>query len=132
MKGLSSEAVNIESIHVSADFMRDSGVQTVKRDTRVTLRYEDGKAVLPSAERVSEEDKDEEHSEEDTESDGEDGETKVGGVVDGNDEEEEEEEEERKRMMRKRMMRRRRRKRRMRMRRKRRLKVKDIVILVLI
>jgi len=46
MRGLSHEAAVLEDNHVSGDFMRDPGLLRTKSDTRTTLRYENGKAIL--------------------------------------------------------------------------------------
>ncbi len=98
MKGLSSEVKLLESEHVSGDFMRDPGCQAKKKDTRILLRYEDGKAVLPLVEGESGKrvvkltDNDDTDGEEEDEEEGEEGEEEEGDEGEEEDEEEAEEE----------------------------------------
>ncbi len=98
MKGLSSEVKLLESEHVSGDFMRDPGCQAKKKDTRILLRYEDGKAVLPLVEGESGKrvvkltDNDDTDGEEEDEEEGEEGEEEEEDEGEEEDEEEAEEE----------------------------------------
>ena len=92
MKGLSHGVTCSEDDHVSGDFMRDPGVQKKRRDTRVTLRYSDGKAVVAMSGVTSEEQSCEVRQEKDDEVE-EDGEVvEEDGEEDGDVEEESDEE----------------------------------------
>ena len=90
MKGLRHGVAGSEDDHVSGDFMRDPGLQKKKRDTRVTLRYSDGKAVVALSGGTSEEQSCEvRQGDDEVEKEAEDGE-----VVEEDGEEDEEVEEE--------------------------------------
>lgn len=72
MKGLSSESVKLEGSHISADFVKDPASVAEKKDTRFTLRYKDGKIVLPSGLEKNEEEEEREEMEEEEEEVGDD------------------------------------------------------------